>query len=111
MNVLRRAFQAGMARLGGERARRDPREEGSFSLRELPAGCGGRVAALAGGHGLVARLAALGLIPGAEVVVAQNPGRGPVIVLVRDTRLVLGRGEAAHVLLVPAEGCHGGHRA
>lgn len=73
------------------------------SLRELLTGQGALVAALTGGHELVARLAALGLTPGAALQVAQNPGHGPVIVLVRDTRLVLGRGEAAHVLVAPAE--------
>lgn len=106
-------LRAGMARLGRLGPRlpdRDPRLEQSLSLRELPAGCGGRVAALAGGHGLVARLAALGLTPGVEVVVAQNPGNGPVLVLVRDTRLVLGRREAAHILVVPGEGCRDGLR-
>lgn len=63
------------------------------------------MAALSGGHSLVARLAALGLTPGVPFEVAQNSGHGPVIVLVRETRLALGRGEAAHILSVPAEAC------
>ncbi len=73
------------------------------SLRQLLTGQSGMVSALTGGHELVARLAALGLTPGAALQVAQNPGHGPVIVLVRDTRLVLGPGEAAHVLVAPDE--------
>lgn len=72
-----------------------------ISLRELPAGGVGQVTALTGGHGLVARLAALGLTPGAMVTVLQNPGHGPLIVLVRESRLVLGRGEAGHVTVLP----------
>ena len=89
----------------------DQCEERSASLRGLSTGSFGRVAALTGGHGLVARLAALGLTPGAAFVVAQNPGRGPIIVLVRDTRLVLGRGEASHVLVVPEKAHDGGQVA
>jgi len=54
---------------------------------------------LAGGRGFVGRLAALGFTPGAEVTMVQNFGRGPVIVLVRDTRIALGRGEARKVLI------------
>lgn len=78
-------------------------EEEAVSLRGLATGHTGRVVALTGGHELMARLAALGLTPGVGFEVAQNPGHGPVIVLVRDTRLVLGRGEAAHVQVIPAE--------
>jgi ferrous iron transport protein A len=51
------------------------------------------------GHSLVSRLAALGFTPGAEVEMIQNFGQGPVIVGVRDTRIALGRGEAAKVLV------------
>lgn len=86
--------------------RRSPRQEDGedhASLRGLTTGRSGRVAALRGGHALVARLAALGLTPGTAFEVSQNPGHGPIIVLVRDTRLVLGRGEAAHVLVDSAE--------
>lgn len=79
----------------------------STVLHGLPTGSSGQVMALTGGHHLVARLAALGLTPGATFEVAQNPSHGPVIVLVRDTRLVLGRGEAAHVLVTPLEARNG----
>lgn len=49
------------------------------------------------GHTLVSRLSALGFTPGAQVTMIQNFGHGPVIVNVRDTRIALGRGEAAKV--------------
>lgn len=104
MNMFRRAFFP-------RPAERDAAPHGSlveqgglpiiFLLRDLPAGCTGHVRALTGGHGVVARLAALGLTPGATVTVLQNPGHGPLILLVRDSRLVLGRGEAGHVTVVP----------
>jgi len=47
----------------------------------------------------VARLASLGFAPGVEVQMLQNFGHGPLIVLVRDTRVALGRGEAMKVLV------------
>jgi ferrous iron transport protein A len=49
------------------------------------------------GHTLVSRLSALGFTPGAQVTMIQNFGHGPVIVHVRDTRIALGRGEAAKI--------------
>lgn len=104
MNMFRRVFSPGRTQDGGA-PRNGHNEQGSaasiISLRELPAGDTGRVMELTGGHGLVARLAALGLTPGALVTVLQNPGHGPLIVLVRESRLVLGRGEAGHVAVLP----------
>ena len=66
-------------------------------LSNLAPGEVGTVASLAGGWGFVSRLAALGLTPGGEVSMAQNFGRGPIIVRVRNTRIALGRGEAQKV--------------
>jgi len=68
-------------------------------LSTLAPGKVGVVRQLAGGRGLVSRLAALGFTPGAEVRMIQNFGHGPIIVLVRDTRIALGRGEARKVLV------------
>jgi ferrous iron transport protein A len=66
-------------------------------LSDLAPGETGVVKDLAGGWGFVSRLAALGLTPGGEVAVIQNFGHGPIIVLVRSTRIALGRGEAMKV--------------
>jgi Fe2+ transport system protein FeoA len=49
------------------------------------------------GHTLLSRFSALGFTPGAEVTMLQNYGHGPVIVGVRNTRIALGRGEAAKI--------------
>ncbi len=59
----------------------------------------GFVRSLNGGHAFVSRLAALGFTPGAPVTMVQNRGRGPMIVMVRDCRIALGRGEAAKVMV------------
>jgi len=69
------------------------------TLSTLRPGEAGRVHELAGGRGFVGRLAALGLTPGARIRMVQNFGHGPLIVLVRETRLALGRGEAMQVLV------------
>lgn len=58
-----------------------------------------RISKMRGGHCVLSRLASLGFTPGARLKVVQNYGRGPIIVLVRDTRIALGRGEASHILV------------
>lgn len=69
-------------------------------LSELEPGQEGVIRALRGGHGFVSRLAALGFTPGASLHVVRNAGTGPLIVAVRGSRVALGRGEAAHVLVI-----------
>ncbi|MEE8173739.1 MAG: FeoA family protein [Dehalococcoidia bacterium] len=73
--------------------------EERIPLSVLAPGEVGVVRQLAGGRGFMSRLAALGFTLGVEVTMVQNFGRGPLIVLVRDTRVALGRGEAAKVLV------------
>ena len=45
------------------------------------------------------RLASLGFTPGVTINMTQNFGRGPLIVTVRGTRVALGRGEAAKIIV------------
>ncbi len=66
-------------------------------LSDLPAGTRGVVRGLRGGREFASRVAVLGFTVGAEVTVVQNYGRGPIIAAVRDTRVALGRGEAAKI--------------
>lgn len=51
------------------------------------------------GGGLQGRLAALGLVPGTEVEVIANSAKGPFIVLVKGSRLILGRGMAQKIMV------------
>ena len=69
-------------------------------LTELDTDQEGAVLELGGGKTLVSRLATLGFTPGAPLKMMQNFGSGPLIVLVRDTRIALGRGEAKKVFVV-----------
>jgi ferrous iron transport protein A len=73
--------------------------EERISLSTMAPGEVGVVRQLAGGRGFVSRLATLGFTLGVEVNMVQNFGHGPLIVMVRDTRVALGRGEAMKVLV------------
>jgi ferrous iron transport protein A len=59
----------------------------------------GCIVSLNGGRGFVSRLAALGFVPGAHISMVQNYGRGPLIVLIQQARVALGRGEAARIIV------------
>jgi len=76
-----------------------PAPDRSLCLDSVPSGGQVRIRALTGGHGFVSRLACLGFTPGAELRVLQNPGRGPMLVALRETRVALGRGEASQVVV------------
>jgi Fe2+ transport system protein FeoA len=68
-------------------------------LDQLPTGALGKVRALRGGSQLASRLATLGLTPGTPLAVLRNNAHGPLLVMVRETRLALGRGEASKILV------------
>ena len=46
------------------------------------------------GRRLTARLAAMGFVPGVAVDVLRNDGAGPVVVVLKGMRVMLGRGMA-----------------
>lgn len=71
----------------------------SLNLGSVPSGGSVFIRALTGGHSFVSRLASLGFTPGADLRVLQNSGHGPVLVVLRDTRVALGRGEAGQVFV------------
>jgi len=63
-------------------------------LSALRVGERGVVVEMNGGRGMLGRMTGLGFTPGAEVTIVQNFGRGPLIALVRDAHVALGRREA-----------------
>lgn len=69
-------------------------------LCELPGGETAEIAQLPGGRRAAARFLALGFTVGAQVRMLQNFGVGPIIALVRDTRVAIGRNEARQVGVV-----------
>jgi ferrous iron transport protein A len=70
-----------------------------IALTELSVDDRAMIAAFTIGRVETNRLAALGFTPGAEVDMAQNYGHGPLIVIVRGTRVALGRVEAANIVV------------
>jgi DtxR family Mn-dependent transcriptional regulator len=71
--------------------------ETEISLSKLRSGEAATVVEIAGGRTFMARALSLGCTPGTEVKMIRNPGSGPLVVEVRDTRVGLGRGEAEKV--------------
>jgi ferrous iron transport protein A len=58
-----------------------------------------RLIAVEAGHGLRGRLAAMGLVPGAEIEVFRNSMHGPFLINVKGSRIVLGRGMARKIVV------------
>ncbi|MFH0911451.1 MAG: FeoA family protein [Planctomycetota bacterium] len=56
-----------------------------------------RLRAILAGHCLQGRLAALGLIPGVELKIIRTGSHGPLVVEVKGSRLMLGRGMARQI--------------
>ncbi len=73
-----------------------------IELAGLESGYKARLVCIRAGLAMKERLAAMGLIPGTLMAVIQNQGRGRMIVEVRGTRIMLGRGisNKIHVRIV-----------
>ena len=76
-----------------------PAPEHLASLSAMTTGEEATILAFHGGRMVNSRLASLGLTPGVKVNMIQNYGHGPLIVTVRGTRVALGRGEAAKIII------------
>ncbi|MCE5341262.1 MAG: FeoA domain-containing protein [Planctomycetaceae bacterium] len=55
------------------------------------------------GQALKARLAAMGLLPGVEFGIINNGHPGPLVINLKGTRIVLGRGMAGKIFVRPVE--------
>jgi Fe2+ transport system protein FeoA len=58
-----------------------------------------RLVTVDAGQGLEGRLSAMGLVPGVEIEVLQNSCRGPFLVAVKGSRIMLGRDMARKILV------------
>lgn len=58
-----------------------------------------RLVSITGGRFLQSRLVSMGLLQGTPIEVVKNRGDGPVIISVKGSRLVLGRGMAQKILV------------
>jgi DtxR family Mn-dependent transcriptional regulator len=79
------------------------RQQIPVSITQLKKGERGKVAFIRGGHKVLQRLSDMGLTPGTEVTVVKSaPFHGPLEILVRGSRLALGRG-MTDIIFVEAE--------
>jgi DtxR family Mn-dependent transcriptional regulator len=79
------------------------REHVPISIRQLKEGACGKISFIRGGHSVVQRLSDMGLTPGTRVTVVKSaPFHGPIEILVRGSRLALGRG-VSETIFVEAE--------
>ena len=58
-----------------------------------------RIASIEGGHQIQSRLADLGLFPNMEVQVLNRSRSGPLLVMVKGSRLALGRGLSRMIMV------------
>lgn len=77
--------------------------KGQSRLSDLKTAQTAIITELRGGYNFRSRLAALGFTPGTELRMVQNSGHGPVIAMVRETRIALGREEAQNILVKQGE--------
>ncbi len=74
------------------------RNEKAVPLATIVEGRRVRLATIEGGHGMRARLTAMGLSTGVEMTVLRNSGTGPLLLAVRQTRIAVGRAMADKIL-------------
>jgi DtxR family transcriptional regulator, Mn-dependent transcriptional regulator len=98
------ASQVDVALLSAAEATAEDHPLPTIALGELAPGESATVNGFLAGRGMVSRCLALGLTPGATVRMIQNLRHGPVIALVRDTRVALGRNEAQRIVVQRAAG-------
>jgi len=68
-------------------------------LSTVKAGDKVKLAGIEAGRGLNSRLASMGLVPGVEIKVVSNGHPGPFVVIVKNSKMMLGRG-MAHKIMV-----------
>jgi ferrous iron transport protein A len=72
---------------------------GAVPLTAAQAGVPLKLVAVQGGRGLVQRLASMGLVRGGSLTLLRADRGGPVLLDVRGTRIAVGRGMAAQILV------------
>ncbi|MBN1523638.1 MAG: ferrous iron transport protein A [Spirochaetales bacterium] len=58
-----------------------------------------RVTQIDGGREVTSRLSSMGIFPGVQLTVSNNSGRGPLVVHVMESRVMISRGLADKILV------------
>ena len=69
-------------------------------LSVIKAGETVKLARIDAGHGLNSRLASMGLLPNVEITVVSHTHPGPFVIIVKDSRMMLGRGMAQKIMVL-----------
>lgn len=69
------------------------------NLSNINPGCYAEITGINGGANVRDKVLSMGLLPGKTVQVVSKQNRGPVIIKINDTRLVLGRGMSEKILV------------
>jgi len=76
----------------------------TIPLAMLQENCEAVIVEVRGGMGLTRRLAEIGFTNGTRVKVLHSAPPGPMLVMVRGSRIALGKGVAMKIMVNPVEG-------
>ncbi len=68
-------------------------------LSTVKSGAKARLVRVEAGRGLNSRLASMGFVPNVEIQVVSNGHPGPFVLIVKDVKMVLGRGVAQKIMV------------
>ncbi len=68
-------------------------------LTVVQAGRRVRLIAVKAGHELENRLSSMGLVSGVEIEVLRNSAKGPLLIKIKGSRVMLGRGMAQKIVV------------
>jgi Fe2+ transport system protein FeoA len=71
-------------------------------LNDVRAGTTVRIVEVEAGHSLKNRLASMGLLANVQIRVVRNDGAGQIIVNVKNSKVILGRGMSQKVFVAKA---------
>lgn len=69
-------------------------------LDKIAAGASAKIVTIEAGSGLKNRLAAMGLLADVQIRVVRNDGAGQIIINVKNSKIILGRGMSHKVFVV-----------
>ena len=71
----------------------------SISLNKCELSESKRILKIVGGSGIKSKLSALGLVPGMELKVIRSHNRGPMIIEILNSRIMIGYGMATKIFV------------
>jgi ferrous iron transport protein A len=75
----------------------------SKPLAHLAAGERAKILRIEGGYGIRKKLTDMGIMPGKEILVHHGSGMGPRVVVVEETKVMLGRGVLHRIIVRPLD--------